>query len=103
MKKVCNYKITKWQEFFLWIPIETIIRERQDDYYKVLNASNTDGESTIFVQFMLYFKMLRAVIPFCWHTLHLRRRPSILWLMKTDEIVLVSSLELYLCDMTGMA
>lgn len=45
--------LAKWQEFFLWIPIETIIHERQDDYYKALNASNTDGESTEFVQFML--------------------------------------------------
>ena len=45
--------LAKWQEFFLWIPIETIIHERQNDYYKALNASNTDGESTIFVQFML--------------------------------------------------
>lgn len=45
--------LAKWQEFFLWIPIETIIHERQEDYYKALNASNTDGESTLFVQFML--------------------------------------------------
>lgn len=45
--------LAEWQEFFLWIPIETIIHERQDDYYKALNASNTDGESTIFVRFML--------------------------------------------------
>ena len=45
--------LAKWQEFFLWIPIETIIHERQDEYYKALNVSNSDGESTIFVQFML--------------------------------------------------
>ena len=45
--------LAKWKEFFLWIPIEIIIYERQNDYYKALNASNTDGESTIFVQFML--------------------------------------------------
>ena len=45
--------LAKWQEFFLWIPIETIIHERQDEYYKALNASNVVSESTIFVQFML--------------------------------------------------
>lgn len=45
--------LAKWQEFFLWIPIESIIHERQDGYYKALNASNTAGESTIFVEFML--------------------------------------------------
>lgn len=52
--------LAKWQEFFLWIPIETIIHERQNDYYKALNASNTDGESTIFVQFML--ELIRALL-----------------------------------------
>ena len=45
--------LAKWQEFFLWIPIESIIHERQDGYYKAINASNTAGESTIFVEFML--------------------------------------------------
>ena len=45
--------LAKWQEFFLWIPIETIIHKRQDDYYKALNASNAVSESTIFVQYML--------------------------------------------------
>ena len=45
--------LAEWQEFFLWIPIETIIQERQSGYYKALNASNNAGESTIFVEFML--------------------------------------------------
>ncbi len=45
--------LAKWQEFFLWISIETIIHERQENYYKALNASNADGEATVFVQFML--------------------------------------------------
>lgn len=45
--------LAKWKEFFLWIPIETIINERQEEYYRALNAANTDGESTIFVEFML--------------------------------------------------
>lgn len=45
--------LAKWKEFFLWIPIETIIHERQNEYYKALNAANTAGESTIFVKFML--------------------------------------------------
>ena len=37
----------------MWIPIETIIHERQNDYYKAINDSNTDAESTVFVRFML--------------------------------------------------
>lgn len=45
--------LAKWKEFFLWIPIETLIHERQENYYQALNAANTDGESTLFVGFML--------------------------------------------------
>lgn len=35
------------------MPIETIIFERQKEYYQALNTANTSGESTIFVEFML--------------------------------------------------
>lgn len=45
--------LAKWKEFFLWIPIETLIHERQEKYYQALNAANADGESTFFVGFML--------------------------------------------------
>lgn len=45
--------LAKWKEFFLWIPIETIIHERQEAYYNALNTANNDGESTVFVKFML--------------------------------------------------
>jgi Fic family protein len=45
--------LQKWKDFFAWMPIETLIYAKQDGYYKALHASNTDGESTIFVTFML--------------------------------------------------
>ncbi len=35
------------------MPIETLIYAKQEEYYKALNASNTAGESTVFVTFML--------------------------------------------------
>ena len=35
------------------MPIETLIYAKQEGYYKALNASNSAGESTIFVVFML--------------------------------------------------
>ena len=38
---------------FEFLPIETIIRERQEDYYKALGVSDNTGESTIFIEFML--------------------------------------------------
>ena len=45
--------LAKWKEFFLWLPIETMIHERQEAYYRALNAANTKGESTAFVEFVL--------------------------------------------------
>lgn len=45
--------LAKWKEFFLWLPIETVIYERQKEYYQAINAANTKGESTVFVAFML--------------------------------------------------
>ncbi len=45
--------LAKWKDFFQWLPVETLIHERQEDYYKALNMANTTGESTVFVEFML--------------------------------------------------
>ncbi len=45
--------LSKWKEFFLWLPIETLIYERQSEYYQALNDANTLGESTSFVEFTL--------------------------------------------------
>lgn len=45
--------LAKWKEFFLWLPIETLIHEQQEGYYHAINQANTEGESTIFITFML--------------------------------------------------
>lgn len=45
--------LQKWNPFFAWLPVETLIHEHQDEYYKALKQSNTDGESTEFIEFML--------------------------------------------------
>ncbi|WP_289149482.1 Fic family protein, partial [uncultured Dubosiella sp.] len=49
-----------WKPFFAWIPIETLIHKNQQEYYWAINASNTKGESTIFVEFML--RMIRQAL-----------------------------------------
>jgi Fic family protein len=38
---------------FEFLPIETVIKERQEEYYKALGASDNTGQSTIFIEFML--------------------------------------------------
>lgn len=45
--------LTQWKPMFAWLPIESIIHDRQDEYYKAINQSNFDGESTAFIIFML--------------------------------------------------
>jgi Fic family protein len=39
--------------FFEFLPVEAIIKRKQDRYYKALSASDLSGKSTIFVEFML--------------------------------------------------
>ena len=43
----------RWKPLFAWLPVETLIHERQAGYYEALNAANTQGEATVFVEFML--------------------------------------------------
>lgn len=45
--------LQRWKPIFAWLPVETLIRERQEEYYSALNAANSQGESTAFVAFML--------------------------------------------------
>ncbi len=43
----------KYLEVFEYIPIETIIKRRQMEYYEALQVSQQQGESTEFIRFML--------------------------------------------------
>ena len=45
--------LQKWKEVFAWIPIETLVYENQEEYYKVLQRFDNVGDSTEFVEFML--------------------------------------------------
>ena len=45
--------LSKWNPAFAWLPVESIIHDRQEEYYAAINASNGAGESTVFIEFML--------------------------------------------------
>lgn len=45
--------LSKWNSAFAWLPVESTIHDRQQEYYEAINASNDAGESTGFVEFML--------------------------------------------------
>ena len=45
--------LSKWNPIFAWLPVESIIHDRQQAYYDAINASNSMAESTPFITFML--------------------------------------------------
>jgi len=45
--------LSRWQPALAWLPVETVIRERQDEYYAALAASDHASDATAFVEFML--------------------------------------------------
>lgn len=45
--------LSKWNPAFAWLPVESIIHDRQQEYYDAINTSNGAGESTVFIEFML--------------------------------------------------
>jgi len=45
--------LTQWKPMFAWLPVESIIHDRQDEYYQAINRSNSKAESTAFIEFML--------------------------------------------------
>lgn len=42
-----------WNEIFFWLPIEELIKERQQEYYNALRASDNSANCTAFIEIML--------------------------------------------------
>ena len=45
--------LTRWKTLFAHVPVESLVRARQSDYYQAIRESSSQGESTAFVAFML--------------------------------------------------
>ena len=45
--------LQEWKEVFAWIPVDTLVHENQEEYYKALQSADKTGDSTKFVEFML--------------------------------------------------
>lgn len=45
--------LSKWNPLFAWLPIESVIHDNQSEYYDAINISNSRGDSTVFIEFML--------------------------------------------------
>lgn len=45
--------LRQWKPLLAFVPVETVVRERQEDYYRVLGVADERAEATPFVEFML--------------------------------------------------
>jgi len=45
--------LSKWNPIFAWLPVESIIHNRQQEYYDAINRSNDAADGTVFIEFML--------------------------------------------------
>ncbi|MDR0981665.1 MAG: Fic family protein [Culturomica sp.] len=45
--------LSKWNELFAWLPVETVVYENQQGYYNALAISQKAGDSETFIEFML--------------------------------------------------
>lgn len=45
--------LSQWKPMLAWLPVETVIRDRQAEYYKALATSDKAGASTAFLEFLL--------------------------------------------------
>jgi len=43
----------KWKKIFGWLPVESLIKERQDQYYEVLGICDKEADSGRFIEFLL--------------------------------------------------
>jgi len=43
--------LSRWKPIFNWLPVETLIRERQQEYYTILAVADKAADSTAFVDF----------------------------------------------------
>lgn len=45
--------LSAWKSIFAWIPIESIVKERQQEYYDAIAVSTASGNSNPFIMYML--------------------------------------------------
>ena len=52
--------LKEWKKVFAWIPVESLIKDNQTEYYKALKSSDKNADSTLFIEFMLSL-LLRTI------------------------------------------
>lgn len=45
--------LSKWKPLLAFLPVETVVHQKQQEYYQALSSCDKNGDSTLFVEFML--------------------------------------------------
>lgn len=45
--------LSRWKPIFSWLPVESIIKDHQSDYYQSIRQSTAESNSGVFTEFML--------------------------------------------------
>ncbi|MGP1455688.1 MAG: Fic family protein [Treponema sp.] len=45
--------LKEWKPLFAWLPVETLIKDHQNEYYQALALSDANSDSTAFIEFIL--------------------------------------------------
>ncbi|HHD78259.1 MAG TPA: Fic family protein [Epsilonproteobacteria bacterium] len=93
-----------YKDLFSYIPIESIVKENQQEYYAALEAAGSSGESTPFVEFMLG-SILQSLKQFIKQNAESNQKSSlksdqkILTQMKKNSKITIREI----CDSTGLS
>ncbi len=45
--------LCRWKPVFAYLPLESVVRDRQQEYYKTLGQADKAADATVFIEFML--------------------------------------------------
>lgn len=45
--------LSRWNPIFAWLPVESLVKDHREEYYRALADSDAHGDNTGFVEFML--------------------------------------------------
>ena len=83
--------LSHWRPALAWLPIESVIRDRQEGYYEAIARSNARGSSETFVTFML--TVIRdALAPYATAPSTRNRREQVLLFLDTNPRATIKAL-----------
>ncbi len=68
--------LSHWEKAFAYLPIESMIKKNQEEYYTVIQNCNNAGNSTEFIEFML--KMINDTIDEVNHSKEMKNKSTLL-------------------------